>query len=496
MAEQATVSETHVAAIPLDCITPHPGNRLVGGCDPAALQELAISIGTHGVLEPALVRPVDGRPGEYELVAGERRWRASRLAGVHTLPCLVRELDDAALLRVQIIENLQRDDLHPLDECDGFQRLIAKGGYDAGQIASEIGRSRSYVLQRLKLRDLTAEARDALIAGRITAGHAALICRLEDAGQAEALSWVAQGQDLNITVRELRRWIERDLLLDLSTAEFPTDDAELVPAVGACTTCPKRSGFEPELFPEIGSRDLCTDAACYALKVAALVVRRRQELTARGEAFVEAAGQYGYGEQVPESVLWDRWDWKECEEQDAGAKRVLIAFGADAGRVTWGYGFGGAAGETVEERDSWRAREQEDKRRNKAYRKAQEAIWEQLVAALCASFSARTVLSEVELRKLAQCAFMGWEARTALGKTFGVEEGGTPPTAEQLIEQLSGENLLLPALLLATVAHDLKFAVAYRAEESDQLRALATHYGLDVAAIAAAAAAGAGERSS
>jgi ParB/RepB/Spo0J family partition protein len=150
--------------------------------DAAKLTELAASIKEHGVLQPILVRP-NGKAGTYELVAGERRYRAAQEAGLAEIPALVRELTDTQVLEIQVIENLQRDDLHPLEEADGYRQLAKTKGYDVARIAERIGRSVKYVYDRMKLAGLVDEARKIFLDGRITAGHAILLARLKPEDQ-------------------------------------------------------------------------------------------------------------------------------------------------------------------------------------------------------------------------------------------------------------------------------------------------------------------------
>lgn len=131
--------------------------------DAAALKELAESIAKHGVLQAILVRP-NGADGKFELVAGERRWRAAKLAQLDRIPVTVRELSDTEALELQVVENLQRTDLHPLEEAEGYESLMkcqhADGRtYTADEIAAKVGKSRSYVYSRLKYTALCKEAR-------------------------------------------------------------------------------------------------------------------------------------------------------------------------------------------------------------------------------------------------------------------------------------------------------------------------------------------------
>ncbi|MDQ3937477.1 MAG: ParB/RepB/Spo0J family partition protein, partial [Chloroflexota bacterium] len=117
--------------------------------DESALAELAASIKEHGVLQPILVRPIAGRPQHYELVAGERRWRASRLAGQRDIPALIEQLDDDTALEIGLIENLQREDLSPLEEAMMYQRMTAEHGYSVRRLAQKIGKDKGYVENRL-----------------------------------------------------------------------------------------------------------------------------------------------------------------------------------------------------------------------------------------------------------------------------------------------------------------------------------------------------------
>ncbi len=325
-----------ITLIPLDQIRPHPDNRKEGGFGKDKLEQLAESIRAVGVQQPAIVREVERKMTGgsvvviFELVAGERRWRAAKLAGLTALPCIVRELDDATALRIQIIENLQRDDVHPLDEAHGFQRLLEAGKYDVESIAKEVGRSASYVYQRLKLQDLVPAARKLLVDGKITAGHAILIARLAPEQQERALNdglW-DYGPDI-VPVRDLDDWIHQEILMDLAKVPFAKDDGELLPAVGTCKACQKRTGYQPALFADICKRDYCTDPKCFNAKQDALVARRQKELASEEHLVVTE----GY---VHKAGLVSHFDWVEIKKSEPGAVRVLVADGPGRGRLTWG----------------------------------------------------------------------------------------------------------------------------------------------------------------
>ncbi len=164
-------------ALPIDLIGRNP-QQPRKHFDEDELKELASSIRSHGVLQPILVRPVGG--GKYEIVAGERRWRAAQRAGLHAIPAVVRELDEVEVLEIAIIENVQRTDLNPIEEAQGFQALIDRFGRTQMEIAEAVGKSRPHIANLLRLlalpEDLQAMVRD----GRLSAGHARAILTAPD----------------------------------------------------------------------------------------------------------------------------------------------------------------------------------------------------------------------------------------------------------------------------------------------------------------------------
>jgi len=265
--------------------------------DQAKLAELADNIRQHGVLQPVLVRPLANCETElYELVAGARRFRASQLAKRETIPATVRELTDAQCLELQLIENLQRADVHELDEARGYAALmqLQPETYSVETLAEKIGRSEKYVYARLRLMHLTEEVQEAFYVDRLTVAHAFEIARLQPGDQRRALqecfpqhktaSAILKDKKAEaVTVRQLREWIEREIHLDISNAPFDAQDEKLLPAAGSCAACPKRTGNNPLLFPEVRLKSICTDRACYRAKVEAFVQIRMKPLEAAGE---------------------------------------------------------------------------------------------------------------------------------------------------------------------------------------------------------------------
>jgi len=144
------------------------------------LEDLTQSIREKGVMQPLLVRPSTQGPDVFEIIAGERRWRAAQAAGLHEVPVIVREVDDKEALELAIIENVQRADLNPIEEALGYEQLIEHFGYTQQDLAQVIGKSRSHVANTLRLLRLPTEVREMLDKGELTAGHARTLITAED----------------------------------------------------------------------------------------------------------------------------------------------------------------------------------------------------------------------------------------------------------------------------------------------------------------------------
>ncbi|MGE5482266.1 MAG: ParB/RepB/Spo0J family partition protein [Bacteroidota bacterium] len=176
--------------------------------DNSRLQELADSIRQHGVVQPVVVRPVGTG---YELVVGERRWRAAQLAGLRTIPAVVRELDERTAMELGLIENLQREDLNPLDEAEAYRRLMEEFGLTQEEVAAAVGKQRSTVGNALRLLSLSAGVQHLVRSSELSAGHAKVLAGVEEKGVQEAMATAAVRG--NWSVRELeervRQWRER-----------------------------------------------------------------------------------------------------------------------------------------------------------------------------------------------------------------------------------------------------------------------------------------------
>ncbi len=171
--------------------------------DEADLQDLARSIAQHGIVQPVVVRPAG--EGRYEIIAGERRWRAAQRAGLVEIPVIIRDVDDRTALEIAIVENVQRSDLNPLDEALGYDQLIAEHGYTQNDLGDIIGKSRSHVANSLRLLKLPEQVRDMLALGKLTAGHARAIASTEDPVK-HANAIVSRG----LSVRDAERLAQKE----------------------------------------------------------------------------------------------------------------------------------------------------------------------------------------------------------------------------------------------------------------------------------------------
>lgn len=252
------------AAFPLKGIVRSPTNPRKT-FDETKLRELAASIGQKGVLEPLLVRPT--KHGDVvELIAGERRLRAAEIAGIKTVPVRIFDLNDVEALEVQTIENLQREDLDPIEEAEGYQQLLKRCGYTAESLAAKLGVSVGTIYASLKLLNLPDKARKALADGTIPVATAQLIGRIPNPKMRdEATKVILQGRFNNgrtLTFKEAKEYAEESLMRELKGAPFDPADASLRPAAGSCTDCRKRTGNDRVTYPD-GRADICTDTACF-----------------------------------------------------------------------------------------------------------------------------------------------------------------------------------------------------------------------------------------
>ena len=144
------------------------------------LHELSDSIKEHGIIQPIIVRKVVGK-SKYQIIAGERRWRAARIAGLSDIPIISKDIDESKMMEVSIIENIQRHDLNPIEESESYTNLISSFNYTQYQLSKKLGKSRSYIANMLRLAQLPSEIKEMVISGDITTGHAKVLLNCDDA---------------------------------------------------------------------------------------------------------------------------------------------------------------------------------------------------------------------------------------------------------------------------------------------------------------------------
>jgi ParB family transcriptional regulator, chromosome partitioning protein len=228
----------------------------------------AESIRSKGVLSPLLARKVNGH---FEIVSGARRYRAAQRAGLQEVPVRIAALTDDETLEAQIIENLIRTDVHPFEEAQGFRVLLEREGatYTIERLASKTGKNAGYISSRLRLLELIPSVAEAFTAGHIGIEHALLIAKLGADAQENALAHCFDGyytandnERSLVPVSRLQTWIAQNIYLSLKSVPFSKDDETLLPEAGSCANCPKRTGFNTLLFPEV-REDSCVDVTCF-----------------------------------------------------------------------------------------------------------------------------------------------------------------------------------------------------------------------------------------
>lgn len=303
--------------------------------DLVKLEELAQSIREKGIVQPLLARPVydaEGNVKHYELVVGERRYRASLLAQQTSVPCTVRELSDADAYEIMAIENLQRVDMSPAEEAEAYNEFRTNFGYTVEMIAEKVGKSQSYVYQRLKLADMNDAAKADLAAGHLPLRFALAIARLPLERQEEALECAYEYDKHKVPFADFQRDLERHFMLDLATAAFSKSSEKLVPEAGSCKKCTKRTGTNPTLFDDLTENDSCTDSTCYNGKLDAHLIEQQAKLAAKGP-LIQITDRWSSGDRA-QNILPDK-AFREANKDDAEDQivSVLVVEGHDRGKL-------------------------------------------------------------------------------------------------------------------------------------------------------------------
>jgi ParB family chromosome partitioning protein len=366
MSETAIAVTEGLQSIALSRINPNPDNPRKH-YDEHAMKELAASIRAQGVWEPIVLRPDPIKPTTFELVIGERRWRAAKLAGLSSIPAIVRNLTDRQALETMVIENLQREDVRPLEEAAGYRALLEYGAdasspkHTITSLAERISKSESYVHSRLKLLQLVPAAQEALQRDFLTAGHAVLIARLQPREQIRAMCacWnefdadkrpsdptkmkLAEILDFDsdffefhlLAEKGLRSWIQDNINLKLKGVPWDLEDATLLPDAGACSTCPKNSLANPLLFSELTAKgeNVCFDPACYQAKRSALV-RLQLAASKEHEVLRQLSEQASWSMPASDQKTLKAGQWLPAKKGEcANVEKGVITKGEHAGET-------------------------------------------------------------------------------------------------------------------------------------------------------------------
>lgn len=313
--------------------------------DENAIAELSKSIIEVGILQPIIVRLSHFKKGteNYELVCGERRWRAAMVANLDKVPAIVRELKDQEALDLMITENLQRKDVSPLEEAEAFQNLITHRQYDIPTLVTRFGKSEYYIRHRLKLNDLVPEFKELMNQEIIGLGHASEICKLQAKDQTElyndkfseadrAKNWWACP-----SIKQLKGNIEQAFMLKLEEAAFRIDDITLDKKAGACISCPKNSASNLILFPDSPSTGICLDRSCFKHKSDIHFERELKRIQEEEPEILLAYPNYVYGEEEKKlkelkkkdvqaiEVSWNA-GWQEVSEPELPEKPIESDF--------------------------------------------------------------------------------------------------------------------------------------------------------------------------
>jgi ParB/RepB/Spo0J family partition protein len=475
--------------------------------DKAALAELADSVRSKGILQPLLVRPIGGSGASkaYEVVAGERRYRAAKIAGLRTVPAVVRDMTDSEALELQVIENLHRADLHPLEEAEGYEQLQRLHGYGVDELAAKVLKSKAYVYARLKLLALGPTARKAFYSGALNPSLALLLARIPVLElQDRALHDVSDDDRYRgtMSVREASDLLQRDYMLHLASAPFPRDDGGLLAGAPPCTTCPNRTGNQRELFDDVKNADVCTDPTCFARKREAWQARVRASAEAEGRRVISGKeakaikpneyssslrgyvrlGDHCYGD--PKGRTYGQLLGKQADApllEDPHTKELVpVMASADVTKAIKekGYSWASQAAASVRSTSSEERRRQEKAKRETEIRRRIHGEIRAKVEQLDAQdlvLVAQAFFGDIwdELRKRI-FALWGWEQKKGLGS-------GRERTGEQLIASLDEKQL--PRLLVdLALVKQTQFSV-WGGEKADRLMATAKRYGVDVDAI-------------
>lgn len=282
--------------IPVGDITPLKNYRQID-IDPDSDKDFIAGIQRDGVLQSLLVRPVKGKPDKYELISGYRRFSAAQLSKLTEVPCNVKDVADDDVLEFQVKENLQRKDVHPMDEAAAFLAYQKQKNADTKTLASVFVKSEKYIAHRLGLNNLNTDIQKDFLKGFMNVSQAEVFAKLTPEHQKSLKSYakITWGEMSGFYKRvpDLQKFIENSIFRTLSSAPFKKDDATLNPKMGACNNCPKNTANAGVLFSDLGgSQGRCMDAGCFTIKLETFVVNRIKEVVAENPDIILIKDRY------------------------------------------------------------------------------------------------------------------------------------------------------------------------------------------------------------
>jgi ParB family chromosome partitioning protein len=478
-------------------LVPRPGNRERGGLDKEKLADLSESLKKRQ-LNDLLVRTAGD--GKYEIMAGNRRLAAAKLAGLDVLACRVLDVqDDLEASVVAAVDNLQREGLHPLDESDGIKGLVALATErcaedPVAEAAAKLGMTEYYVRQRLSLQNLVPAARAKLLSGAAPLANCLMLARYPKEAQLELMrerAWALTDRD----AEDLHSMLESDRR-ELGGAYFDRADLTLVPKAGACAVCPKRTGHEPMLFPEVKKGDRCLDGKCWNAKLAAHVAKTKAEL-AKEPGHLLLSEHFG----THEAGVLPSDTWEQVKKSEQGALPALVVEGPSTGAVVYARRVAHSSvpavrGESPAAVEKRRAALADQKIKAEARKAGQQKLLAETLAVLAPRFEGLFNREQTAvLQVLAHHAIdrTTWDLLPVVGKALGWEPrkrqyGGLDWAAagKKYAQGADGVQLVLLMVRLATAGA----LVGTQGQDSGAaLTAMATAAGLDPERVRFAAAA-------
>lgn len=321
------------------------GKNPRGSMNQKTIDELANDISVHGLINPITVRINTKSPKQYELIAGHRRFAAMKKINMVECDCMVVNATDDEAFEISVIENLQREDVHPMDEAIAFKSLIDKSSIE--HLSARIGKDIQYITRRLKLNDLIPDVQKLFRSGELELGHCMEISRLTPEFQKECIKEISDSEghgkkEIKFfkTVKQLQHFIATELMHSLDAAPWKKDDAKLYIKAGACNTCPKNSATSVALFPELAKNATCLDGNCYSMKSELFIKLSIKALQDDGIDVYACSSQYWFDDADKKKYpnmkgYLDRDDATIVQKDGTGVCTGIMIDGPQKGQIVY-----------------------------------------------------------------------------------------------------------------------------------------------------------------